>query len=228
MMVVVHLEIENKYEFLKSLRITVPPVFTHVVPEKIKPVKPDYEKRRKQRNRRINLDVSKLKIEPVECIFPPKEPTEKSDGIFRLEEVPYDIRNSASVADQQEVNWETIPYEEFIALDILQQNTFAQSSATKKVKVYKYRLAKATTTKEKINCYIKLIELEEARVDELRKSEKITGKFNTNETKLALIYGGIKECGENVDLRLLEIDVLTTSKGENSEEVKKAWDNVRH
>uniref|UniRef100_A0A914ZBT1 Uncharacterized protein n=1 Tax=Panagrolaimus superbus TaxID=310955 RepID=A0A914ZBT1_9BILA len=219
-------EIENKYEFLKSLRITVPPVYTHVVPEKIKPVKPVYEKRRKQRNRRINLDVSKLKIEPVECIFPPKEPTEKSDGIFRLEEVPYNIRNSASVADQQEVNWETIPYEEFIALDILQQNTFAQSSATKKVKVYKYRLAKATTTKEKINCYIKLIELEEARVDELRKSEKITGKFNTNETKLALIYGGIKECGENVDLRLLEIDVLTTSKGENSEEVKKAWDNL--
>ena len=66
----------------------------------------------------------------------------------------------AVTAQEADIDWSTVPFEDFIAMDILQQGIFAQSSATKKSYVYKMWLRSATTKERKVECYLKLIKLE--------------------------------------------------------------------
>lgn len=70
------------------------------------------------------------------------------------------ILQASTEEQRSEPDWETISFEDFCAMDTLKQNTFAQSSASKKVNVYKMRLKNATSVKEKVNCYVNLILLE--------------------------------------------------------------------
>lgn len=127
---------------------------------------------------------------------------------------------------QEEINWESMSYDEFLALDIIKQSIFAQSPASKKKLVYDSRLEKATTVAERVFCYVHRIKLEDDLVAEQREKGLISGRVDTAEKKLSILDVALKKCGEQVELRLLQIEILTKKFGETSEEVKSAWNIV--